>query len=168
MHILPCLALGFAALLAATAAPAQPLPPAPPFSGPSLDGRNFDLQARRGRVVMVVLWRSDCAVCLSKMTELRANAQGWKAQPFDLLLVNLDASAADAQVYDRARRQIDAGEGERGILGFWHGDTRLPAAWRSGEKLPRTYLIDREGRIAYSHEGRIPAEVWNQVADLLP
>ena len=162
-HTLPVLAL-----LACAFTHAQPLPPAPPFSGQSLDGRSYDLQARRGRVVMVVLWRSDCAVCLSKLSELRLNAQGWKAQTFDLLLVNLDGGPADAGTYDRARRQIDSGDGERGIVGFWHGDTRLPAAWRSGERLPRTFIVDREGRIAYSHEGRIPPEVWNQVADLLP
>lgn len=160
------------AAVAGSAAQAQtPVPapaPAPAFSGRSLDGRHFDLQAQRGRVVMVVLWRGDCAVCLSKLSELRANAQGWKTQPFDLLLVNLDAGPADALTYDRARRQIDASDGERAILGFWHGDARLPAAWRSGDRLPRTFIVDRDGRLAYSHEGRVPAEVWNQVADLLP
>ncbi len=162
-HTLAVTLLALAPLLAR----ADPAPsPAPAFSGQALDGRSYELASRRGRVVMVLLWRSDCAVCLSKLPELRANTQGWKSAPFDLVLVNLDATSTDAQAYDRARRQIAADES--GVFSFWHGDTRLPPAWRSGEKLPRTMVIDRAGRLAYTHEGRIPPEVWNQVADLLP
>jgi peroxiredoxin len=139
---------------------------APALAGTTLDGRSFQLEQRRGRVVLVVLWKSDCAVCLSKLPELRANAQGWKHAPFDLVLVNLDAAAADAQSYERARHTVAADE--RGIYSLWQGQVQLPAAWRSGDKLPRSFVFDRTGKLAYSHEGRIPAEVWNQVADLLP
>jgi cytochrome c biogenesis protein CcmG/thiol:disulfide interchange protein DsbE len=162
MNTARCLVLS--ALLCAGAAAGQT--PAPGFSGTTFDGQRYELAERRGRVVMVVLWRTDCAVCLSKLPELRTNAQGWKAAPFDLVLVNLDTSPADAQSYDRARRTVTRGEPM--VFSFWHGSTQLPAAWRGQGRLPRTLVIDREGLINTSHEGRVPPEVWNQVADLLP
>ncbi len=152
------------ALLCAGAAWAQGTPPA--FSGTTFDGQRYELAQRRGRVVMVVLWRTDCAVCLNKLPELRTNAQGWKAAPFDLVLVNLDASPADAESYDRARRTVSGGEPM--VFSFWQGNSVLPPEWRGPGRLPRTLVIDREGKINTTHEGRVPAEVWNQVADLLP
>jgi peroxiredoxin len=139
---------------------------APDFSGTTFEGQAYTFDAKRQRVVMVVLWRTDCAVCLNKMPELRANAQGWKSAPFDLLLVNLDGTKTDAETYDRMRRQVAGKEGP--VLSFWHGQTQLPAAWRQGGRLPRTLIIDRQGKVVAQHEGRIPGEVWNQVADLLP
>lgn len=138
----------------------------PVLQGQALDGRAYDLAQRRGRVVMVVLWRSSCRVCMDKLPELRANAQGWKAAPFDLVLVNLDADAGDAITYDRLRRQV-AGR-EDNVHGFWHGHLQLPIDWAASARLPRTLVVDHKGRIAGDHAGRVPAAAWNQVADLLP
>ena len=173
MGLLPALALALSLVLAlplhaqpAPAAAAAARPAAPPFAGTTFDGHYYDLARQRGRVVMVVLWRTDCAVCLNKMPELRANALGWKAAPFDLVLINLDNLETDAGTYDMARRQVAGDKGP--LLSFWHGHGRVPEAWRSVQRLPRTLIIDREGRIAASHEGRFAAEAWNQVADLLP
>jgi peroxiredoxin len=148
------------------ASPAWAQQAVPTLQGRTLDGRDYDLGRQRGRVVMVVLWRSNCAVCVDKLPELRSNARGWKDAPFDLVLVNLDADATDAITYDRLRRQV-AGR-EDGVYGFWQGQLRLPAAWQAATRLPHTVVIDREGRIAGEHAGRVPAEAGNQVADLLP
>ena len=173
VDLFPALALALSLTLAlplhaqpAPAAAAAARPAAPPFAGTTFDGHYYDLARQRGRVVMVVLWRTDCAVCLNKMPELRANALGWKAAPFDLVLINLDNLETDAGTYDMARRQVAGDKGP--LLSFWHGHGRVPEAWRSVQRLPRTLIIDREGRIAASHEGRFAAEAWNQVADLLP
>lgn len=160
----------FAALLMAAAGigavEAADPPAAPGFIGATLDGQRYDLVQRRGRVVMVVLWRSDCPVCIDKLPELRANAQGWKAAPFDLVLVNLDTTPADAEAYERVRRLL--APGERSVFSFWHGHVQLPASWRPGERMPHTLIIDRAGAVAARYQGRIPAEAWNQIADLLP
>ena len=140
--------------------------PTPSFSGATLDGQRYDLAARRGRVVMVVLWRSDCPVCMDKLPELRANAQGWKSAPFDLVLVNLDASPADVQNYEQVRKVV--APREQSVFSFWQGHVQLPSSWRSADRMPHTFIIDREGSVAARHQGRIPPEAWNQVADLLP
>jgi peroxiredoxin len=33
--------------------------------------------------------------------------------------------------------------------------------------LPATFLIDKQGRLAHSFQGRVPAEAWDRIADLL-
>lgn len=153
-------------MLAATAARAAEGDAVPFFSGTALDGRRYDLAARRGRVVMVVLWRSDCAVCIDKLPELRVNAQGWKAAPFDLVLINLDAQAADAEAYERVRRVV--APNEPSVFSFWQGQADMPPGWRRGARLPHTLIIDRQGTQVAGHQGRIPPDAWNQIADLLP
>lgn len=140
--------------------------PAPPLSGSTFDGRPFDLAQRRGRVVMLVLWRTDCAVCLSKMPELRANAAGWATKPFDLVTVNLDPRREDALAYEAALRQTGAARLPMWTL--WHGNLRLPAEWQQPARLPVLLLIDAEGRLVKRHEGRVPPEAWDEVAELLP
>ena len=145
---------------------AKPVDVAPPFTGATVDGQRYDLAARRGRVVMVVLWRSDCPVCMDKLPELRANAQGWKAAPFDLVLLNLDTNSVDVEHYERVRRVV--APGEQSVFSFWQGQVQQAAAWRSGERLPYTLIIDRQGAVVARYQGRIPPAAWNQVADLLP
>ncbi len=149
-----------------TAANACAQDTAPVFRGQTLDGRAFDLERHRGRVVLVMLWRTDCAVCLDKMRELRANAEGWKSAPFDLVLVNLDPTVIDAATYDRVRREVTAPAPH--LYSVWQGHAGVPADWQAARRLPLTLVIDRQGRIVGRHEGRVPPEVWNQVADLLP
>jgi thiol-disulfide isomerase/thioredoxin len=153
-----------AGLLAALLAPAQASDPT--FSGRGLDGRSYDLADRRGRVVMLVLWRTDCAVCLSKMPELRANAMGWQAKPFDLVTLNLDPAKADAEAYERARRAT--GAARLPMWSLWRGDARLPPEWQAPARLPVLLLFDTEGRLVKRHEGRVPPEAWDEVAELLP
>lgn len=150
---------GAAPSSAAVAAPAV-------LRGPSLEGKAFDLAAQRGRVVMVVLWRTDCAVCLNKMPELRANAQGWKNKPFDLVTVSLDTQRTDAQTYDRLRRQVSGADGP--LWSFWHGDVEWTASWAAKARLPVTLIFDDKGVLKARHEGRVPASVWDDLADLLP
>lgn len=157
---------GFMALAQAQVAAADAPATVARLRGSTLDGRAYDLAAQRGRVVMVVLWRTDCAVCLNKMPELRANALGWKGKPFDLVTLNVDPRRADADTYDRARRLVASAAGP--VWSFWQGDVQWPAAWAAGARLPVTLVFDTQGLLKARHEGRVPPDVWDEVADLLP
>ncbi len=137
------------------------------FSGTTLQGEPFALEQRKGRVVMVVLWRTDCPVCLDKMQELRENARGWKDKPFDLVLINLDRERADAAAHDQARRLVDSSKAP--LWSLWRGDVQnLPAAWAQPQRLPVVMIFNPEGQLAKRHQGRVPAEAWDDVAELLP
>lgn len=133
-------------------------------AGPTLAGEPFDLATRGGRVVMLFLWDSRCAVCLSKMAELRANAQGWAGRPFDLVTINVDAERAPALAYEQARVAVKAGL----PLALWAGEIRLPADLARPQRLPLTVVVDRQGREAWRVAGRIPPDLWDEVAALLP
>jgi thiol-disulfide isomerase/thioredoxin len=166
MKLLRCWVFLCAAAAAALAAAGVSAQTESTFAGRTLQGNVFDLAERRGRVVLLVLWRTDCAVCLSKMPELRANAAGWRAKPFDLVLLNLDPAKADAQAYEQARQQTGATYAP--LWSLWQGDTRLPAEWHKTARLPVLLLFDTDGKLVKRHEGRVPAEAWDEVAELLP
>jgi len=132
----------------------------------TLDGQAWDSERQRGKVLLVFYWRSDCAVCISKLPELRSNAEGWRGQPFELLLVNVDDKADEAVRYENLMAQFQRGP-------------RPPALWRGAPgyrdnqpaglgKLPLSLVVDRQGRVAARYEGRVPPEAWNTIADLLP
>lgn len=133
-------------------------------AGTTLAGEPFDLSARGGRVVMLFVWDSRCAVCLSKMAELRANAQGWAGRPFDLVTINVDAERAPALAYEQARVAVKAGL----PLALWAGEIRLPPDLARPARLPLTVVIDRQGREAWRVAGRVPPALWDDIAALLP
>ena len=93
-----CTTLGLPGLVQAqnSAAAAQ----APAISGVTLENKAFQLASRRGKVVLVMFWSTDCAVCRDKMPELRENALGWADKPFELVLVNVDAKMEDVNSYN--------------------------------------------------------------------
>ena len=153
------------ALLPGAAAPASAAVP-PPFRGTTLDGQRFALDQRLGRVVMVMLWRTDCAVCLSKMQELRDNAAGWKDKPFDLVLLNLDRNRTDVALHHQAQRQV--GRGKTPTWTLWQGDAELPVAWTQAARLPVLMIFDTQGALVQRHEGRLPPDVWDDIAGMLP
>lgn len=136
------------------------------FKGTTLDGQRFDMQQQLGRVVMVMLWRTDCAVCLSKMQEMRDNAAGWKGKPFDLVLLNLDRDRADVALHHQAQLQVDRSKALAWTL--WKGDAEVPSAWAQAGRMPVLMIFDAKGVMTKRHEGRLPAEVWDDIAEMLP
>ena len=135
--------------------------------GNTLDGRWFDSRAHLGQVLMVFYWSTDCAVCRSKMPELRANAQGWRGKPFELVLVSEDRRRTDLEAYDRAWIATQASALQTPSL--WSGESGFadPLMPRP-RRLPLTIVLDAQGVERARFEGRIPAEAWDAVAELLP
>lgn len=159
------LALGLA--LALPHAPVWAAPPSdvPLLQGRTLAGEPFSLAALRGKVTLVVFWSTDCAVCRDKMPELRANAQGWRGKPFELITVSLDRKLQDTADYERLVRTV-VNKNER-LLTLWAGDPAYRFSMARPAHLPAAYLLDKSGRVVAQYEGRIPPEAWDRIADLL-
>lgn len=144
----------------------------PTLAGRTLEGRPFQLAALRGKVVMVVFWSTGCAVCRDRMAELRQNYAGWQGQPFELVAVSMDRRAQDLADYDRIlttlvpvrQRFVQLWQGEPG-----YADSFKPTAASADGRpqLPITYLLDKQGRLVAQYGGRVPADVWDRIADLL-
>ncbi|WP_291142991.1 TlpA disulfide reductase family protein [Hydrogenophaga sp.] len=142
---------------------AQTAPPT--LEGIDSQARPFDLTRLRGQVVMVMFWSTACAVCRDKMPELRANLRGWLGQPFTLVGVNTDPERASFDEWERlVSLTVPA---ELRFVQLWRGDARHRDSFGPTGVLPATYLIDKQGRVANSFHGRIPAEAWDRIADLL-
>ncbi|MCJ7800478.1 MAG: TlpA family protein disulfide reductase [Polaromonas sp.] len=158
------------ALALALALPHAPVWAAPRGDKPLLQGRTlagepFSLAALRGKVTLVVFWSTDGAVCRDKMPELRANAQGWRGQPFELITVSMDRTLQDTADYERLVRTV-VNKKER-LLTLWAGDPAYRSSLARPAHLPAAYLLDKSGRVVAQYQGRSPPEAWDRIADLL-
>lgn len=163
---------GLCAWTAATAALATAAPPPVPglpfeLEGTTLTGKPLSLAALRGKVVLVYFWSTGCAVCRSKMPELRANYDGWRGKAFEVVAVSVDAQRADAVAYEQVVEKIVPLA--HVFPALWAGDPGFRSSLEARPRqLPLSIVVDRHGRVVARYEGRIPAQAWDTIADLLP
>ena len=160
------LALGLAlALVPHPALAQQPASEKPAIQGKTLTGAPFDLAALRGKVVLVLFWSTDCAVCRDKMPELRANAQGWNGKPFELVSISFDRREQDALDYEKLVATL--APSQHRPVALWAGNSAYKASEKRPAQLPSAWLLNKSGKVVESYTGRIPAEAWDRIADLL-
>lgn len=137
----------------------------PSLRGTTLDGRPVDLARLRDKVVLVVFWSTDCAVCRDKMPELRANATGWRGQPFELLGVSTDRDRRQLQTYERLV-EVAVPPSHR-FPTVWRGEAGHQDSFGDPGTLPAAFLLDKQGRVVEHYNGRIPPQTWDRIAELL-
>lgn len=120
--------------------------PAPTFTAETIDGESFRLRDHRGEVVVLNVWATWCPPC-------RVEMPGF---------VDLQAEFRDDGVQfvglsvDRGGREpVRSFVEEKGVNFPQIIDPVLAARHFPGNTVPRTYLIDRQGRIRYEHSGII-------------
>ena len=156
---------------------AQPATPSRPASAPSavvilpqiegktIDGSPFKLASLKGKVVLVMYWSTGCAVCRDKMPELRSNYEGWMGKPFELVAISTDTRVQDVLDYERIiSRTVPI---KQRFVQLWAGETDYKDNLGKHAQLPSAYLVDKTGKIVERYIGRIPAEAWDKIADLL-
>ena len=161
-------------LLACAALPAWPqsasalagaLPPSVSVDGKTVEGQPFRLSALKGKVVLVMFWSTGCAVCRDKMPELRQNYEGWAGKPFEMVLVSTDRKVGDLQDYEKIiSRMVPL---KQRFVQLWAGETGYRDSVGTPLQLPLTFLVDKGGKVVERYTGRIPAEAWDRIADLL-
>jgi len=157
---------GLIAVLPAARGQDKPLPSFPELSGRTLSGRALSLASLRGRVVLVWFWSTGCAVCRDVLPELRANYAGWKGKAFELVTVATDSNVDDVRSYERIVQAIVPLA--ETIPSLWRRDATTRDNFPARLSVPTAFLIDTKGRIVETYAGRIPAEAWDRIADLLP
>lgn len=180
--ILYAFAITLGVMWAASAAHAQAkaveakaiaLPKNVQISGKTLDGQAFDLSKNKGKVLLVMFWATDCVICRDKMHELRDNAKGWQDKPFGVVLISADRRMSDVDSYNAIiNASVPAKErltqlwaldpGYRDSLG-----TLDMMRNRNASTLPLSFVIDKKGDVVKRYQGRIPAEVWDDISELL-
>ncbi|NNL87111.1 MAG: TlpA family protein disulfide reductase [Myxococcales bacterium] len=118
---------------------------APKFAGPSLDGSGkLSFKEYEGQVVYVDFWASWCPPCLKSLPVLDELQKEFGPQGFQVLAVNVDKDV------DAAREFF----AERGASYPSLSDPKGQLPRQFGlETMPTSYLIDREGRVHWIHEG---------------
>jgi peroxiredoxin len=156
---------------AQTAAPAKPASAAAPLvmlpqiEGKTIDGAPFNLSSLKGKVVLVMYWSTGCAVCRDKMPELRSNYEGWMGKPFELVAISTDNRVQDLMDYERIiSRTVPI---KQRFVQLWSGENNYKDNLGKHAQLPSAYLVDKTGKIVERYIGRIPAEAWDKIADLL-
>lgn len=123
---------------------------APAISGPLLGGGTFELDALRGKVVVLNVWASWCAPCRAEAPVLE---QVWQRVAGDgVQFVGLDtrdSTAAAVAFVDRFGITYPNVIDEGGLLQLQFRDTLPPQA------IPSTVVIDEQGRVAARILGKV-------------
>ena len=100
ISLLLLIATGFGALLSTGLAYADAIVGqlAPAFSAPTLEGKNFDLSALKGKVVVLHFWATWCGPCREEMPALEAVFRKYRNQGLEVLAVSADRIRARADV----------------------------------------------------------------------
>jgi len=121
--------------VAAGLAPGKPFTP---FKLPDLDGREVDLEAFRGKKVLLVNWSPQCGFCIRIAPELAKLRHVILARNVELVL----ASFGDVG----ANRKLAVKHGLKGSI-LLQKNSRAIAAFE-GLGTPVAYLLDEKGRVA--------------------
>ncbi len=140
-------------------------PAAPTIQSRTVDGKPFELASLKGKVVLVMFWSTDCAVCRDKMPELRQNYEGWKGKPFEMVLVATDRKMKDVEDYEKIiSRTVPI---QQRFVQLWTGEPGYKDTFGKQAQLPATFVMDKSGKVVERYQGRIPAEAWDKIAELL-
>ena len=112
-------------------------PPLPTVADPQ--GRSLDLEALRGKVVMLHFWATWCAPCRKEFPVLDRLQARWGAQGFVIVPVCLACTGFPA--IDAFYRQLEIAN-----LAKYTGDLDSLAKEFSFSGLPRTFVLDRDGK----------------------
>ncbi len=156
-----------AALGTARLSHAQTKPSAKTFqlSGQTLDAKPYDMVQDQGKAILVFFWSTDCAVCRDKMPELRSNYSAWSDKGFQLVAVSMDKKLADVQAYDRILSHTVPMKQQ--FPSLWRADPAHLDSFGLVAKAPTSFLINRQGQLVKEIRGRIPAELWDDIAELV-
>lgn len=139
------------------------------LAGKTQANKDFQLSSLKGKVTLVMFWSTSCSVCRDQMPELRENIKGWADKPFELVLVSVDKNMKDVDDYFNYLNQIIPSK--QRFTQLWAGSTsykdNIDVKSLAIKQLPSSYLIDKNGKVVAIYTGRIPAQAWDDIAELL-
>ncbi|SES40291.1 Peroxiredoxin [Streptomyces sp. yr375] len=118
---------------------------APDLSGKTIDGKQLDVAAFKGKVVVLNVWGSWCSPCRAEAPGFQKVYQDLKADGVQFVGINTrDTEAANAVAFDKAYG-ID-------YPSLYDPTGKLMLRFKKGtlnpQAIPSTLVIDREGKVA--------------------
>ncbi|MFQ5961671.1 MAG: TlpA family protein disulfide reductase [Candidatus Methylomirabilales bacterium] len=123
---------------------------APPFALTLFDGDSLRLAELRGKVVVVNFWASWCfPACYEEAPVLEGAWRAYKDRDVVVVGVNVqDTEKAAREFMDRFKFTFPNGPDPGGKISIDYGVYGIP----------ETFVLDKEGRIAYKHVGAVTAD----------
>lgn len=118
---------------------------APDFALKTAQGREIKLNALTGQVVLVNFWATNCPPCVQEMPWLAAFQYKYAQRKFTVVGISLDEDWATVQAF-LAKKPVPYPV----VL----GNDALADRYHV-EAMPLTALVDRRGRIVWTHTGLI-------------
>jgi thiol-disulfide isomerase/thioredoxin len=134
---------------------------APEIVVDQVKGGSLSLSSLRGRVVLLDVWASWCGPCKQELPMLDAIAGRLRRRGVEVLAVSVDQDRENVDKFLGARSHwnLTVAHDPKGAI----ADTFQP------EKMPTSYVIDREGIIRYVNSGFEPGdakEIEQRLAEL--
>jgi cytochrome c biogenesis protein CcmG/thiol:disulfide interchange protein DsbE len=139
---------------------AQPRKAAPDFALKDVSGNTVKLSDYRGKVVLLNFWATWCAPCKVEIPWFMGFETEYKNRDFAVLGVSLDDDGWDSlKPY-----LIDHKMNYRVLL----GNDDVSKAYGDVDALPTTFIIDRRGNIASTHNGLVSKNIYeDEIKQLL-
>lgn len=114
------------------------------FVLPGANGGEVALQSLRGKVVLLNFWATWCAPCREELPELARLQEKYRQHGLAVVAVSVDNEM------DNIRRFLKKYQVNLQVL--WDRKKKVVEAY-AVEKMPSSYLIDRNGIIRFIHRG---------------
>jgi thiol:disulfide interchange protein len=136
-----------------TGAGAGSMDPAPTVALPLLDGGSLELSSLKGKVVLVDFWATWCVPCISEIPMFNELQKQYREQGLEIVAVSLDEEGAAKVKPFLKRHPMNYTQSV--------GDARIAETFKvSDSALPVAFLIDKQGRIRFTHTGVTKREVF--------
>lgn len=122
---------------------------APDFSLPGASGRTVQLSALRGRVVVLNFWATWCPPCREELPILVQWQREYEGRGLSVVGVSADEGGWKAVRPFLTQHRVNYPV----VL----GNDELYQSFGGLQSLPTTWIIDRQGRVAATYLGAVPA-----------
>lgn len=127
------------------------------FSLSAVNGENVTLQSLRGKVVLLNFWATWCGPCRQELPELARVQEKFRLRGLAVVAVTVDNEVENARSF---LKKYDIR-----LQALWDKKKKVADAYLV-EKMPSSYLIDRNGVVRFIHRGYTPEELKRIEAEI--